>query len=429
MAPIALALALLADFLMMVLVPGWDAPSRATAANLARIMLAAPAIFAVSTLATSVLNAQHRFALAAAAPLMYNLSIIGGAIILRPLGTYGLAVGVVVGALLHLLVQVPGLLRVGLRYSWSLSLRHPGVREVIRLTGPRVLTLGVAQINLLVNLMLASFLGEGAVAALNYAWILVMVPLGVFAMATSTALFPTMAEEGAQRRYRELAELTSLGLRLILFLTVPASVGLVLLATPLIRVLFERGLFTSESTAALAFALALYAPGLAGHAAVEVLNRGFYALHDTRTPLQVAAVAAAANIALGVVLMQTPLTYGGLALANSLAALLEAGLLLSLLTHRLGASLRPGALLGPLARVAVAATAMGLAMAPVARRMTVAEVATPVQAVMVVATAGAGAALYLALATLLRSREAGLLWQLARHAGGSWRDVPSPPGA
>jgi putative peptidoglycan lipid II flippase len=179
---IALILALAAPALASLLVPGWSQVEQQEVARLARIMMISPVIFAISALATSALNGAKRFALATAAPLMYNLALIAGAIFLRPWGAEGLAYAAVVGASLHLAVQVPGLLRLGARYTPTLALDLAGTREVIRLMVPRVFTLGVSQLNLLVNVALASLSVPGSVAYLSYAWLILMVPLGVVGM-------------------------------------------------------------------------------------------------------------------------------------------------------------------------------------------------------------------------------------------------------
>ena len=256
---IALLLAIAAPALTGLLVPGWTPAEQQEVARLARIMMISPVIFAVSALITSVLNGAKRFALAAAAPLMYNLSLIGGALFLRERGAEGLAYAAVLGALLHLAVQLPGLARIGARYTPTLALELSGTREVGRLMVPRVLTLGVSQLNLLVNVALASFLGEGSVAYLNYAWLLLMVPLGVFGMGMATAAFPTLAEQGAQNRTEDQRQTFLFAFRLILYLTIPAAVGLVVLGYPIVALLLQRGAFEAQATWATSFALAWYA--------------------------------------------------------------------------------------------------------------------------------------------------------------------------
>jgi putative peptidoglycan lipid II flippase len=153
--PASIVLALLARPLTELLVPAWDGPSKDLTATLMRTMLITPAVFAVSGFATSVLNSFQRFLAAALAPIMYNLTIIAGALLFRSLGIEGVAIGVAVGSGLHLLVQVPGLIAVGMRFRFGLDVRHPGVREVLRLMGPRMIGLGVIQVNQLVNVVLA----------------------------------------------------------------------------------------------------------------------------------------------------------------------------------------------------------------------------------------------------------------------------------
>ena len=199
----ALVLAIFARPVMDVLAAGRDPEFRELAANLSRILLITPAIFAASTFCASVLNSYHRFAVAALAPLMYNLAIIAGAFFLSgPFGIQGLAIGAAVGAVLHLLVQVPALIRLGMRWRPIVDLRNSGVREVGRLFAPRVLGLGVVQFNkVLSGVLFASFLITGSMAYLDYAWLMIMTPLAL-AMAIGTAVFPTLSEASASRSTR-----------------------------------------------------------------------------------------------------------------------------------------------------------------------------------------------------------------------------------
>lgn len=415
--PTSLVLALLARPLTELVVPGWDAPSKDLTAALMRTMLVSPAIFAVSGFATSVLNSFQRFALAALAPIMYNTAIIVGALLFRPLGIEGVAIGVAVGSALHLLIQVPGLVAVGMRYRPGLDLHHPGVREVLRLMGPRMIGLGVVQVNQLVNVVLASYLLVGSLGYLNVAWLMLMTPL-VLAMAVSTAVFPTLAEESARDRPEAVREVFVLSLRTILFLTVPMGIGLMALGEPLIRLLFERGEFTAESTRLTHFALIWYALGLAGHATVEIVDRVYYALHDTWTPVKAASLAFALNLGLGLILMQTPLNYGGLALANSLAALAEASLLMFLVRTRIpGLELRP--VLKSLSRTVAASLLMGVTVATLPRLLQerLALSGTLELGLVVGVVALAGSLVYFALSILLQSEELRVLLRLARARG------------
>jgi putative peptidoglycan lipid II flippase len=201
---------------------------------------------------------------------------------------------------------------------------------------PRVVGLGVSQLNQLINVALASFLVQGSIAYLNYAWLLLMVPLGVFAMAVSTAVFPTLAEQSAASDTEEERQTFLVSLRLIMFLTIPAAIGLVVLGHPIVALLLERGAFDAQDAAATAFALGWFAIGLPGHAIIEIVDRVFYAERDTATPVRVAAAAVGINVALSLILMRTGLSFGGLALANSIAALTEATLLTVFLHRNFG---------------------------------------------------------------------------------------------
>lgn len=413
-APVALVLALLARPVTDLLVPGFDAESKALTADLMRIMMISPVLFAVSGFATSVLNSFQRFALAAMAPVAYNLSIIAGAMLLRTLGIEGVAIGVSIGALLHFLVQVPGLIGQGMRLRPSFDLGHPGLREIGRLMAPRMIGLGLVQINLLVNVILASLLIPGSIGYLNVAWVLIMSPL-VLSMAISTAVFPTLAEESALEHRESVRDVFLLALRMILFLTVPASVGLIVLSEPIIRLFFERGQFTTLSTIMTSGALVFYSLGLAGHASVEIIDRVFYAVHDTRTPVTVAVGAFLLNIILSLVLMQTVLNYRGLALAHSLAALTEATVLLWLIARRLGgldlSALRAGA-----ARILAASVAMGVLIGPLPRLLS-AVLQMPAleeQVLVLLLLSLVGAGVYFIVSAVLRSEDLNLLVRLVR---------------
>jgi putative peptidoglycan lipid II flippase len=411
----ALVLAILARPVTDLLVPGWDDGSKELTATLMRTMLVSPILFAVSGFATSVLNSFQRFGWAALAPIFYNASIIASAIFLRPLGIEGVAIGVATGAALHLLVQVPALVAQGMRFRFLVDLGHSGVREVVRLMGPRMIGLGVVQLAQLVNVVLASYLVDGSLAYLNIGWLMIMTPL-VLAMAVSTAVFPTLAEESAHERKETVREVFLLSLRTILFLTIPMAVGLMTLGEPLIRLLFERGEFTAVSTRMTAHALIFYAIGLAGHATVEIVDRVFYALHDTRTPVLVASGAFLLNLTLGLILMRTPLNYGGLALANSLAALAEAVILMQVIGGRLG-GLDLRAVGASLTRIVVASLLMGIAIATLPQLLQdrLALPKTLELSVIVGVVAVAGVALYLMLSHLMRSEELRVLLRLARQ--------------
>jgi len=357
---VAVLVGVFAPLLVPLLVPGWPAADQIYTVNLVRILLICPALFAISTLATSTLNALDRFLLAAAAPLMYNLALCAGALFLRPLGAEGLAISAVAGASLHLLVQAPGLLRIGMRYTPTLGLNLAGTWEVAKLAGPRVLGLGVYQINQLVTIALATFLGSGSVAYLSYAWLVLMVPLGMVGMSISTATFPSLARETAAGEMDEARQTFQFGIRIICAISLAAAAALLVLARPTVGLLLERGEFGPEAATATAFALSFYALGLPGHGVIEIVSRAFYAMRDTATPVRVAAGAVILNIALSLILMRTSLGFGGLALANATAAITEATTLSILLQRRLG-WIEPGTFFPFLARAGLAALLLAIA--------------------------------------------------------------------
>lgn len=320
----------------MIIAPGFAPAQQELTANLMRWMLVGTVVFGASGLVMGALNGLQHFLAPAAAPVFYNAAIIGGALVLGPVwGVYGLAAGAVAGAAAHLVVQLPFLWRLGGRYRPDVTWRDPGVRTVMALMGPRVLGLLFVQLHFLVNTILASGLAPGSLSALNYAWLLMLLPLGIFAQAIGTALFPTFAEQVATGRQDAMRAAFGQVLRLVFFLTIPAALGLWVLRTPLVRLLLEHGEFGPASTALVTYALQFYAVGLAAHAAVEILVRVFYALRDTWTPVLVGVGAMALNVALSLLWVGS-LGHGGLALANSVATALEMLLLLALVNRRLG---------------------------------------------------------------------------------------------
>lgn len=353
-----------------VLAPQFEPQKQALAADLMRIMMLSPVIFSVSGLLMGILNAHQRFLLPALAPALYNLGIIFGALFLSPLmGVYGLAWGVVIGALMHLLIQVPGLAALHMPYRPVLDVHHAGVREVARLMGPRVLGLAVVQVNFWVNIALASGMVEGSVAALTRAWVVMLLPQGIIAQSVANAVFPTFSIHAARGERDRLRIALGEVLRMVLFLAIPASVGLIVLRLPIVRLLFERGAFTPEDSTATAWALLFYGLGLVAHSLVEIVTRAFYALHDTRTPVLVGTGAMILNVLLSLTLIRwigypTSLAYGsfaGLALANTLATTLEGLTLLWLIRQRVG-GLEGRRTTSSLLRSVVASAGMGLAL-------------------------------------------------------------------
>jgi putative peptidoglycan lipid II flippase len=325
-----------------ILAPGFDDPSQINlTVDLLRVMLVSAILFGISGLIMGILNAHQHFALPALAPAAYRIGWILGVIFLVPRwGIFGLAWGVIIGASLHLLIQIPALIRRKPIYHQTLGLRDPAVREVGRLMGPRLLGVAVVQINFLVNTILASGQPEGSLAALSFALQLMIMPQAIIAQATAIAALPTFSEQVARGDFDQLRSSLLSALRGIIFLSLPASLGIILLRKPLVALLLERGAFSDSSTDLVAWALLWYASGLVGHAVLEIIVRGFYALKDTRTPVLIGALAMSLNLILSLMLSAlftrvgwAP--HGGLALANSLATAVESLILIMILRRRI----------------------------------------------------------------------------------------------
>lgn len=323
LAGLSLVMAILAPMVVPIVAPGFDAPTTELTIRMTRVMLLSPVFIGMGAVVSGILNSYERFAVPALAPLVYNVAIIVAAIVLAPLmGVEGLAVGVVVGSLLHLLIQLPQLGRVGQRYDLTIGLRHPGVRQVAWLMGPRMLGLAAGQLNFIVSTILASGLPEGSVTAYNYAFQLSQIPVGVLGVSVAVALFPGLSRAAALGRVGEIRRQVAGSLRILVFLAAPLTAIMIVLAQPLAAVFFQYGLFSERSTELTARALAYFAIGLVGHIVVHVLTRAFYAMQDTRTPVTWAIIAVVMNVPLMIALVG-PMGVEGLALALSLSAVAE----------------------------------------------------------------------------------------------------------
>ncbi len=404
--PLSLLCIVFAPWLVRVLIaPALPPDVQAQIVALMRVMLLSTAIFGVSGVVMGILNAHQHFLLPALAPILYNLALIGGGIWggETGLGPMGPAIGTVLGAVAHLLIQVPGLIRYGARYWPIVGRGDPGVLQVGKLMAPRVLGVAAVQVNMLVTNNLASRLGSGAIAALEYAWLIMLLPQGVFAQAVGTAVFPTFAEQAAREETDALRQTLSLMLRVIVAVTLPAAVGLMTLGRPIIALVFQRGEFDAASTQAVAWGLLFFAVGLVGMSAIEVLARAFYALHDTWTPALAALLSVALNVLLGrlLPLLFTALgwmPHGGLALASALAMTTQMAVLLVLIYRRIGGFDVRG-LAWQALRVLLAAVGMGAALIG---WMHVAPESILVQGVGGVMV---GVVVYVVLALLLRIEE------------------------
>jgi putative peptidoglycan lipid II flippase len=404
---LAVVTALLAPWLVRSLIaPGFDADAQSETVAVMRIVLLSTLVFGVSAVQGSVLHGFKHFLLPALAPVMYPLGIAAGALWLAPtLGVRGLAVGAVVGAVLHLAVKVPGLVHYGLRWWPTVDLSSPAVRRVAVLMGPRVLDLGVFHLTLLVTTNLASRLGPGSVSALEWGWDAMQLPETVIGTAFGLVALPTLADLAARGDVRSLRSTLAETLRAVMALTVPAAGGLILLGRPLLELLYQRGAFDAAATGAVFIALRFYALGLVGHACLELAARAFFAQQDTVTPLFVAVGFAALNVVLGVLLIG-PMGHAGLALANSLAVSAEVLVLLFILQKRWG-GIEAGKMLSSLSRVVLATLLMGFA---VTRTLASSQRASMGLFLTVALSGATGVLVYVAAGWLLRVQA--LRWPL-----------------
>ncbi len=404
-----------------ILTPQASLAQKQLTAELMQIMLITVAIFSASGLIMAILNANQRFLAPALAPSMNNVGLIFGALLLSPrMGVQGLAWGAVIGAALHLLIQLPSLRPFAAKLRPDGVIITDGIGEITRLMLPRLIGMAAVQLNFVVNIILASAMPEGSLAALSVAFTLMFVVLGVVAQSAGTAIFPTLSLYGARGDLDRFRSTLATALRGVLFVALPATFGLIVLAQPLISLLFERGAWTATNTVATAWALAFFAAGLAAFALQELLARAFYALRNTLAPVSVAVGGLALNVALSLLLIQVVRgdlegqgAHGGLALANALATLVES-VILWLWLRREIASLEDRAVLGMAGRAFLAALGMGVGVWLAARLL-----AETSPSVIVVVCVPLGALLYQGLAVLLgvpeaRSLPAGILQRLRR---------------
>ncbi len=384
---------------------------------LMRVMLISPIIFGASGVIMGALNARQHFLLPALAPTIYNLGIIAGALFIGPMtGTaMGLAIGTVVGAAGHLLIQIPGLLRKQAHYSPILTLRDPGVVKVLWLMAPRVLGQSFSELNKLIILFLTGSMMIGTLPAFNAAFRLIILPQGVLGQAVGIAAFPTLSTLAAEKKYGEMRRIISGSLRLLLFLGMPVTAVLMLLRVPIVTILYERGMFGAGSTDLVASALLLMSLGLVALLLLEVIARSFYALSDTLTPVLAGGVQVLLMLALtlwlrDVVFAQrgwSPL--GALALGFSLSNYGEVLALLWLLRRKMG-GLDGSALLDSFWRISLATGLMVGSMWLSLSRLN--EEAVWLQLIVGL---GIGTVVYLLASAVLRVKELQQLVHTARR--------------
>jgi putative peptidoglycan lipid II flippase len=369
-----------------------------------------PYIFLVSLVAffMGVLNSLRHFAAPAAAPILLNVGIIAGAMWISPRLSepiVGVAIGVIIGGILQVLLQIPWILQKGfsLRPLWMPG--HPAVKRIGLLMVPAIFGSAIYQVNQFIGTLLASFLTQGSISWLYYADRIVEFPLGVFAIAISTAALPSLAKQVAGKDLSEFRETLGHSLRLVFFITTPATVGMIILRVPIIEVFFQRGAFDHVTTLMTAQALLFYSLGLWAFSASRVMLSAFYAFQDTKTPVQVATITMIANVLLSLLLMG-PLRHGGLALALSLSSTVQLLFLIFILRAR-GDLLDLKSMVSSAGKSLAASAVMGIVLYDLNRRWLAAG--EPVifwsHALALTGVICVGVAVYFLMARIFRCRE------------------------
>lgn len=357
---ISAILIIITPLLIPLVAPGFTGEKRNLTILLTRIMFLSPILLGFSAVVGGVLQSLKNFFIYSLSPIMYNLGIIVGATVLVPLfGPAGLAWGVVLGAFLHLSVQLPSLWRAGFHYSFIFNWKDKSLRLIGKLMVPRTLGLAAAQINLIVITAIASTLAAGSVAIFNYGNNLQFFPLGIIAVSFTVAAFPTLSALAAKNKKKDLIKNLSSTIRQILFFIIPLSILLLMLRAQIVRVVLGSGEFDWDATIRTADTLAFFSLSLFAQALTPLLGRAFFALEDTKTPFWCCVATVAVNIIAAWAFTRHWLGVEGLALAYSLAALVNLILLWLLLRWRLG-SLDEERILTAVYKISLAAMMMGI---------------------------------------------------------------------
>lgn len=401
---------------------GWKAGAQQdtfrTAVLLTRLMFPYLLFIGLAALAMGMLNSLRSFLAPAFSPVMLNICTISGVVLLAPRmpqPILGAAVGVVLGGLFQFLIQLPGLRKQGMLLAPRFSPTHPGVGRVGRLAAPIFLSSSVTQINIFVGTILASFLATGSITYLFYGMRFIHFPLGIFGVAIATAILPTLSTHAARQEMEEFRSTLSLGLRLVFFIMFPAMAGLITLSVPIVNLLLERGEFTHASTLGVASALLYYAIGLWAFAGVRIVAQAFYSLQDTKTPVKVAVAALLTNILLSTVfILLTPLQHGGLALATSIAAMVNVGLLTKKLRKKIG-RMDGKRIFNSLAKIVPASVAMGAIGWWISRMpLWMARGHSVVKAQVLMGGIAGSVAFYLLVMWMMKSEELKFMWGIVK---------------
>ncbi len=328
----------LAPYFIPFLASGFSPSQQELTIELTRVIFPFIGIIGMAALVMGILKSKKTFFAPAFAPVFFNVGVIIGALFLgsffsRPI--FGLAVGVLLGGFGQLVFQVPYLKRSGFSWSPALFPLHPGLKRALKMMAPVVLGLIAMQVNVMVDNKLASHLVAGSVSSLQYATRLYQLPLGLFAIAISTAILPRLSEKWAIDEKSNYAKMLNRGIKLSLLIVVPATFGLFLLGKPIIKLLFEHRNFLPSDTARTTHVLHLYLVGLIGYSFVTLFSRAFYSMKDTITPVIISSIAVGVNVGLDLLLIG-PMEVGGLALATGVSGLVNGILLLFAFRNKTG---------------------------------------------------------------------------------------------
>ena len=326
--------------IVRVMAPGFaaDPEKFALTVSLTRFLFPYMVFVGLMAIAMGVLNSFRHFAAPALAPVFFNLAIIASIFAVAPLlvsPVYALVIGVLAGGVLQLFIQVPFLGKLGMLPKLSFRFSDPAIKKIFVLMGPATFGIGIYQLNIFVTMWFSSRLPEGAVSYLYYAGRLMELPLGIFAVSVTTAVLPSLSEQVAKKEWDGVKNSLSFAVRLVDFVTIPATIGLIVLSVPIVDVLFRRGEFSSLDAAGTSSALYWYALGLVPVAVSRILTSVFYSMKDTATPVWVAFCAFIVNAAFCVVLVG-PMGHNGLALATTLASAVNCAILFVILRRKLG---------------------------------------------------------------------------------------------
>lgn len=361
---ISIAIFIFARPLSHLIAPGFSVSQISLMIRLLRVMLVAQIFFSISGFLTGIIQTHQRFLIPALAPVVYNLGIILGTIFLSPvIGIMGPAVGVVIGAVFHMLIQLPLAYKLGFRFQLRMDIKHSGVLEVLRLMPPRAIALGIDQIEQFVGVTLASVLASGTLSLLNASRLLYTIPSTLFGVTIGQAAFPALSKLSTRHDLSEFKQTFTSTLMQIAFVALPASTLFIVLRIPIVRLIFGSRAFPWEATLLMAKTVAILATSAGFYAVMQLVIRAFYALHDTKTPLFVGLGAALFNVFFSIFSVYFfHLELLGIGLAITLTTIFETLTLILILQHKLEGSIRFKTTLWPLLKMILINFLMGISL-------------------------------------------------------------------